>query len=336
MESAPQSLLPPPPIFPGFFKRLSELDIYDDQWYNELANDVDDVKPDYFRFTGNGEMIGGVCSDDLTPAAAAIQNSTDAVTAFSTCGDTIIGSQNGTPKHSNMSATIDYQASNCGTGNDLGTAVGSPVSANKPNSSENQTKGATSGSSEQSDEDDEFGPCEQSTNPLDVKRLRRKVSNRESARRSRRRKQAQLAELELQVEKLKLENATLYKQFTHASQQFRDADTNNRVLKSDVEALRAKVKLAEDMVTRSSFTLNNQFLQTQSQLSTPPQLNTTNLRAMAHVSPTITVHGNDASYGGVTVGGQNSTHGLGNLDIAYNNVNNGVLSDAVSSVTMWQ
>ncbi|KAF1871521.1 hypothetical protein Lal_00020315 [Lupinus albus] len=335
MESAPQSLLPPPPIFPGFFKRLSELDIYDDHWYNELANDVDDVKPDYFRFTGNDEIIAGVSSHDLTPATA-IQNNTDAVTAFSTCGDTIVSSQNVTPKHSTMSATIDYQASNCGTGNDLGTTVGSPVSANKPNSSENQTKGATSGSSEQSDEDDEFGPCEQSTNPLDAKRLRRKVSNRESARRSRRRKQAQLAELELQVEKLKLENATLYKQFTHASQQFRDADTNNRVLKSDVEALRAKVKLAEDMVTRSSFTLNNQFLQTQSQLSTPPQLNTTNLRPMAHVSPTITVHGNDASYGGVTVGGQNSTHGLGNLDITYNNVNNGVLSDAVSSVTMWQ
>ena len=44
-----------------------------------------------------------------------------------------------------------------------------------------------------------------------------------------------------QVEKLKLENATLYKQFTDTSQQFHEADTNNRVLKSAVEALRAKV-----------------------------------------------------------------------------------------------
>ncbi|KAK7283020.1 hypothetical protein RIF29_12216 [Crotalaria pallida] len=334
MESAtPQSLIPPPTVFPNptFFKRMAELELYDDQWYNGLANDVDDVKPDYFRYIATDDsLIAGVCSDDLTPPV--IHNNTDAVTAFSTCGDTILCSQIVTPKHSTISATIDSQASNCGTGN-----VGSPVSANKPDSRENQIKGATSGSSDPSDEDDEAGPCEQSTNPLDVKRLRRKVSNRESARRSRRRKQAHLADLELQVEKLKLENATLYKQFTHASQQFRDADTNNRVLKSDVEALRAKVKLAEDMVTRSSFTLNNQFLQTQTQLSTPPQLNTTNnMRRMAHVSPTITVHGNDASYSGITVGGHNSAHGLGNLDITYNNVNSGVLSDAVSSVTMWQ
>ncbi|KAE9587025.1 hypothetical protein Lal_00004934 [Lupinus albus] len=323
MESPPQSLTPSPTVFPGFFKRMPEFDLYDDQWCNELTNDLDHMKPDYLRF-GTDALIYDVCSDDLTPAAAAAtHNITDPVTAYSTCGDTIICSQNVTPMNSTISATIDSQASNCGT-------VGSPVSANKPNSSENQTKGATSGSSEQSYEDDEFGPCEQSTNPLDVKRHRRKVSNRESARRSRRRKQAELGDLELQVDKMKLENATLYKQFTHASQQFRDADTNNRVLKSDVEALRAKVKLAEDMVTRSSFTLNNQFLQTQSQMSTA------NLRRMAHVSPTITVHGNNASYGGVTIG-QNSTHGLGNLDITnYNNANNGVFSDAVSSVTMWQ
>ncbi|XP_039688050.1 bZIP transcription factor RISBZ4 [Medicago truncatula] len=69
----------------------------------------------------------------------------------------------------------------------------------------------------------------------------KKVSNPKSARRSRRRKQAHLFELESQVGKLKLENATLYKQFTDASQQFHEADTNNQVLKSDVEALRAKV-----------------------------------------------------------------------------------------------
>ena len=264
----------------------------------------------------------------VTDTFTAFQNLLpDAMTSFSACGliDPLC-SQNLTPKHSTITATIDSQSSICATSN-----VGSPVSANKPEGRENRTKGATSGSSEPSDEDDEAGACEQSTNPADMKRLRRKVSNRDSARRSRRRKQAQLSELELQVEKLKVENATLYKQFTDASQHFREADTNNRVLKSDVEALRAKVKLAEDMVTRSSFTtLNNQLLQTQHhQMSTPQQLNTTNLRRMAHVSPTITVHGNDVSYNN---GGQNSA--LGNLDMSFNDINE-VMNDAMSCGTIW-
>ncbi|MFS8034887.1 putative transcription factor bZIP family [Helianthus anomalus] len=56
---------------------------------------------------------------------------------------------------------------------------------------------------------------------LDVKKYKRMVSNTESSRRSRKRKQAHLTDLE---------------------QQFKDASTNNRVLKSEVEALRAKRK----------------------------------------------------------------------------------------------
>jgi len=101
------------------------------------------------------------------------------------------------------------------------------------------------------------------------------------------------------------------------------------------------VKLAEDMVTRSSFTtsLNNQFLHNQCQMSTPPQLNmTTNIRRMPHVSPTINVQqGNSAAYGGVAVGVHNSNlDGFGNLDMPYNDVvNNGVLSNAMSCVTIW-
>ena len=89
------------------------------------------------------------------------------------------------------------------------------------------------------------------------------------------------------------------------------------------------MKLAEDMVARGSFnTLNNQLLQNQD------QLNTNNLRRMAHVSPSITVHGNDSSYGScITVDRQNSALGLGNLDITYNDFNSAGMSDAVSSVT---
>ncbi|MED6211000.1 hypothetical protein PIB30_069484 [Stylosanthes scabra] len=326
----------------------------------EYADD-NDMKPSMTDpFIGSGGGDGGVLS---ASASAGFHNPDLVVTTFSTCtsgvtdnNNNIINynnnnnhhqhqqllcSQNLTRNHSNISATIDSQSSICGT-----ATVGSPVSANKPNGSGGGEGkgGTTSGSSsrEPSDEDDEAGPCEQSTNPLDMKRLRRKVSNRESARRSRRRKQAYLTDLESQVEQLRLENATLYKQLTDASQHFRDADTNNRVLKSDVEALRAKVKLAEDMVARSSFTnLNNQLLHQNHQRG---QMNTNNnnLRGVAHVSPTITVHGNDSSYGSciTSVDGQNSAHlgGLaGNLDITNNSNNysdyNAAISDAVSSVT---
>ena len=95
-------------------------------------------------------------------------------------------------------------------------------------------------------------PCERGTKSMETKRIRRMVSNRESARRSRRRKQAQLADLELQVEQLKGENTSLFKQLTEANQQFTTAVTDNRIFKSDVEALRVKVKMAEDMVARSA------------------------------------------------------------------------------------
>ena len=44
-----------------------------------------------------------------------------------------------------------------------------------------------------------------------------------------------------QVEKLRGENSSLFKQFTDITQQYREADTSNRVLKSDVDAMRARV-----------------------------------------------------------------------------------------------
>ncbi|PKA50670.1 Basic leucine zipper 9 [Apostasia shenzhenica] len=150
------------------------------------------------------------------------------------------------PLLSSISSTIESQS----------FCAGSPTSSLKPKSIENQALGGSSGS-DQSDEESfeiEAGPCEQSTDTIDLKRMRRKVSNRESARRSRRRKQAHLADLEQQVDQLRGENASLYKQLTEANQQFTDSVTDNRILKSDVEALRVKVKMAENMVARGSLT----------------------------------------------------------------------------------
>lgn len=67
------------------------------------------------------------------------------------------------------------------------------------------------------------------------------LSNRESARRSRRRKQAHLSELEMQVAQLRAENTALVQRLQEISHKFQEAAIDNRVLKSDCEALRAKV-----------------------------------------------------------------------------------------------
>ncbi|CAM0876873.1 unnamed protein product [Alopecurus aequalis] len=91
---------------------------------------------------------------------------------------------------------------------------------------------ASSSSREQSDDDDMEGEDEITGNatPTDQRLRRRKQSNRESARRSRSRKAAHLNELE--------------------AQKYNGAAVDNRVLKADVETLRAKVKMAEDSVKR--------------------------------------------------------------------------------------
>ncbi|KAK4339510.1 hypothetical protein RND71_040972 [Anisodus tanguticus] len=114
-------------------------------------------------------------------------------------------------------------------------------------------KSTTSGSSrDQSDDDEAEGEAEttQGTDPADARRVRRMLSNRESARRSRRRKQAHLTELETQVSQLRVENSSLLKRLTDISQKYNEAAVDNRVLKADVETLRAKVKMAEETVKR--------------------------------------------------------------------------------------
>ncbi|XP_020985942.1 light-inducible protein CPRF2 isoform X2 [Arachis duranensis] len=112
---------------------------------------------------------------------------------------------------------------------------------------------STSGSSrEQSDDEEAEGETDLNDNmdPADVKRVRRMLSNRESARRSRRRKQAHLNELETQVSQLRGENSTLLKRLTDVSHKYNESAVDNRVLKADVETLRAKVKMAEETVKR--------------------------------------------------------------------------------------
>ncbi|PIN23852.1 hypothetical protein CDL12_03420 [Handroanthus impetiginosus] len=228
---------------------------------------------------------------------------------------------------SNISAPIDSPSSIC---------ADSPISANNSKGTNNRLRVSSGSSHEQTDEDDleiEAGPCEQSTNPIDIKRFKRMVSNRESARRSRRRKQAHLLDLEQQVEQLQGESVTLYQQLADATHQFKDSTTNNRVLRSDVEALRAKVKLAEDMVARGSLTSSLSHL-LQNYLNTPQDYINNNMNHMnQNVSPVMAARPEDNSpYTAIS----ESTIPLETGEPFNSNVSNGVIVDPVSRVPeMW-
>lgn len=228
--------------------------------------------------------------------------------------------------------------------------VGNRTTTIKPKESDNQVTGATSGSShEQWDCDDmeaeEGGACEQSVvNNTNVKHIKRMASNRESARRSRRRKQEQMAELENQVDQLRGENGCLFKQLAEADQQYKDSSTNNRVLKSDVEALRAKVKLAEDMVARGSLTSSLSHL-LQNYLTAPASTTTlgnNNVCRMDNNTMMISdPEGHDYSLQRVAIqqGRLSPTIGLQNVVDSYTHNNGVVISDnnnVVSCVSdMW-
>ncbi|KAJ8899516.1 hypothetical protein K2173_018490 [Erythroxylum novogranatense] len=150
---------------------------------------------------------------------------------------------------------------------DSGTGCSIPTGQNIPNGEsvkiqtlhvmqkheETQVRQTTSGSSKEDSEDDDLEGdtgTNEDMDPVDAKRARRMQSNRESARRSRKRKQAQLNELESQVGQLRDEHSSLLSRHTDINKKCDEAVVNNRILRANVETLRAKVKMAEEQVKR--------------------------------------------------------------------------------------
>ncbi|KAL6533738.1 hypothetical protein OROHE_013571 [Orobanche hederae] len=171
--------------------------------------------------------------------------------------------------------------------------VDSPMSGSNPTSHDRL-----------SDEEEEDLEIEQGTNNLlDVKRIKR------------------------MAEQLRRENAILFKQLADSSQQLKDSTTNHRILKSDVEALRAKVKLAEDMVSRGSLTSSLSHL-LQSYLNAPGQDYMSN-NISCTLSPLVSAPGDDhnSPYSGTTT---DSNIGLDqNAEHLNSNVPYGVMSEVV-------
>jgi len=237
-----------------------------------------------------------------------------------------IWSHNHNVRHPAVSTTIESQSSIC--------AAASPTSATNLYLKESQTLGGTSGSDSDSESqlDIEGGPCEHSTNPQDVKRMRRMVSNRESARRSRKRKQAHLVDLETQVDQLRGENASLFKQLTDANQQFTTAVTDNRILKSDVEALRVKVKLAEDTVARGALSCGL------GSLGLSPVLNPRQPCRGPDVLPGLDFAGDDACFAGLSPAEQvqnSPLQSIASLESLENRMTSEVTSCGGAGVDVW-
>ncbi|CAH8360242.1 unnamed protein product [Eruca vesicaria subsp. sativa] len=110
---------------------------------------------------------------------------------------------------------------------------------------------ATSVSSrDDSDDDDDLDGDADNGDPTDVKRARRMLSNRESARRSRRRKQEQMSEFDTQVGQLRGEHSTLLSRLGDMNHKCDAAAVDNRILRADIETLRTKVQMAEETVKR--------------------------------------------------------------------------------------
>ena len=92
-----------------------------------------------------------------------------------------------------------------------------------------------------------LAPINSPTPPLTNRRVRRMLSNRESARRSRRRKQAHLGELQLKVDQLQRENQDLLNKLHQLHVSFNSMMARNRMIKDNMAYLRMQIMSGEPL-----------------------------------------------------------------------------------------
>jgi hypothetical protein len=118
----------------------------------------------------------------------------------------------------------EYYEENPGHGHDRGGDTSFSPRVNHPEGQSNFT----------SDDDQ---------NVVDERRQKRMISNRESARRSRLRKQQHLDELRSQVAHLRAENTHMLNRFSLASQQYAQLTEENCVLRSNATEMRHQLQM---------------------------------------------------------------------------------------------
>lgn len=94
--------------------------------------------------------------------------------------------------------------------------------------------------------------CDEAEDQQGTRKRRRMVSNRESARRSRLRKQHHFDELRAQVAHLRAENGRILDQFNIASQHYAHIIEENGVLRSQALELSHKLQSLHDMINAHS------------------------------------------------------------------------------------
>ncbi|KAG2561509.1 hypothetical protein PVAP13_8KG164700 [Panicum virgatum] len=108
---------------------------------------------------------------------------------------------------------------------------------------------------------------DEKSDPAIAKKMRRMMLNRESARRSRKRRESRLRDLESQVSTLTSENASLLKRMEDMTHKYKDATLDNRNLIIAVETMRTKSTLHDDQ-NKPALSQMQQFPLTSGELGT--------------------------------------------------------------------